>query len=272
VRTIILALMFLPAATPWGAGELSSLPFSCRTWFYADVKDLLIPGDVIYAMAIRGPGAPGGQAPGLRQPVWDPAKFAAALQELSTVDVPGIRKSLVLSSCEDLQREIARIPRDIETLCYNSEAGMTPWAELQNLATHVPRFAAVAHAYGFRAAWAPTNHMLTRDPALLDLARHVDGLGLQHQRVLQGEGLETFGQRTRERARQIKAANKACEVTVQLVLERTPASQIIQAFRAVSDCVDRVGVWTMRDRAGLRAVLEGLCDLRQDRPPTEPRP
>lgn len=242
------------------------IPFACRTWFYADVKDLLIPGDVVYAIASRAPKRQaGGVRTGRPEPVWDGEEFRTALSELAAVDMKGIRRDLVLSAYEDLEREIGSIPRDIQIISYNSEVGMTPMAELQNLATYVPKFVKLAHDHGFKMGWGPTNYMLMRSPELFELAKYVDSFGLQHQRPLQLEGVEGFVRLTRERYAKIKSINPNCEVNVQVVLERTPAPQAIEAFHAASEWIDRFGIWTMRDKEGLRAVLESLKDLRQER-------
>jgi len=257
--TLLAGVLAAPASEP-----PQPLPFALHAAYYSDVRDLLLPGDVAYAIASRNP-VRRGTAQAAREPEWSPSKFSQALAELAAADLPGLIRSLVFSSVRDLEREIAALPPSISIVAYNSEPGMTPPDELQDIANRVQRFAAVARAHGRRATWGPTSAMLSNDPALLDLARHVDALGLQHQRVLQSQGLDAFLALTQERGARIKAANPDCEVNVQVVLERTPAPDAIAAFRAAETCVDRVGVWTMRDRAGLRAVLGGLRDLRQGR-------
>jgi hypothetical protein len=266
MRTAITVLLLTLASAALADDDPPKpLPFACRSWFYAEVKDLLLPGDVVYAIASRDAPRPAQRGDGPPKGVWNPEKFKQAIQELLTVHAPGVRKSLVLSSYADLEREIGNIPKQIDMVSYNSEGGMTPREELYDLATYVPKFARLAHDHGFKMGWGPTHHMLTRRPELFELAEHVDSMGLQHQRPLQNEGLAAFVELTRERYAKIKGINEDCEVNVQVVLERTPAPQAIEAFRAVKDCVDRVGIWTMRDREGLRAVLEGLRDLRQGR-------
>ncbi|MCD6361414.1 MAG: hypothetical protein J7M38_11210 [Armatimonadetes bacterium] len=228
------------------------LPFRVRTWFFEDVRDLLIPGDSVYAIAVRSAADRQSAA------TFSEEKFQSALTELAGVQMEGLEKVIVLSSFEDLERVISGLPEDITAVSYNTERGMTPLDELMRLAEYVPRFAELCHQHGRVMRWGPTGHMLTRNPDLLELAAHCDGMGLQHQQILQHEGLEAFVALTRERAGLIHSINPDCRVTVQLVLERTPAEQVIPAFEAVADCVDAVGVWTMQDREGLRRVLEGL--------------
>ncbi len=255
----LVVTLTVPAATE-AADTPASIPFSVRSWFYEDVKDLLLPGDAVYAIASRG--ARRGQ-----EPTWSEEKLARALSELAAVDMEGIERTLVLSTFEDLEREIADLPECVDAIAWNSEAGMTPMSELQRLDELVPRFAELCHRHGYRMIWGPTHNMLTRDPDLLRLAAHVDGIGLQHQRPLQTAGQEAFVALTRERRALIKSINPDCQVTVQVVLERTPASEAAAAFLAAADSIDRFGAWTMSDRAGLRALLELLRPVRQDRLP-----
>ncbi|MCD6350948.1 MAG: hypothetical protein J7M26_02415 [Armatimonadetes bacterium] len=269
-RSVSLAALQADQPGPAGAdssgapGQPRPLLFSCRTTFYEQVKELLIPGDAVYAFCARSPGRRPGGAPAAGrwaapEPVWHPELFQQALAALENVRGQGLVKALVFSSCADLEREIARLPEDIALVSYNTERGMTPAAELQDLPGSVQRFAQIAHDHGRQVAWGPTHIMLTSNPDLLDLARYVDSLGLQLQRPLQAQGLDAFVQLARERSRRIKAANPRCQVTVQVVLERTPAEQAAAALRAVADVADRVTAWTMRDVAGLRQVLEACA-------------
>ncbi len=234
------------------------IPFSVRSWFYEEVKDLLLPGDSVYAIATR-------EARGNEGPTWSDERLTQALSGLAAVDMEGIERVLVLSTYEDLERVVADLPDCVDAIAWNSERGMTPPDELQRLHELVPRFAALCHRYGYRTTWAPTNIMLTRNPDLFQLAAHVDGLGLQHQRVLQGEGIEAFTALTRERYSLIKSINPRCQVTVQVVLERTPAPEAAAAFLAAAESIDRMGAWTMGDVPGLRRLLELLRPVRQDR-------
>jgi hypothetical protein len=235
MRTLAAALLVVLACAAVAADDQPDpVPFRMRTWFFEDVRDLLIPGDSVYAIASRGATA---------DPVFSQEKFETALEELAAVD------------------------EDITAIAYNTERGMTPMDELTHLDEWVPKFAELCHEHGREMTWGPTHHMLTRNPDLFQLAAHCDGMGLQHQRPLQNDGLEAFAALTRERAELIHGINAACAVTVQVVLERTPAEEAIPALASVADCVDVLGAWTMRDRAGLRELLEGLRPFRQDRLP-----
>jgi hypothetical protein len=259
MRTLAAALLVVLACAAVAADDQPDpVPFRMRTWFFEDVRDLLIPGDSVYAIASRGATA---------DPVFSQEKFETALEELAAVDFAGIHKTIVLSTYEDLQLVIADLLEDITAIAYNTERGMTPMDELTHLDEWVPKFAELCHEHGREMTWGPTHHMLTRNPDLFQLAAHCDGMGLQHQRPLQNDGLEAFAALTRERAELIHGINAACAVTVQVVLERTPAEEAIPALASVADCVDVLGAWTMRDRAGLRELLEGLRPFRQDRLP-----
>lgn len=237
--------------------------FACRSWFYEDVKDLLVPGDVVYGFAARRIDRSKTQAGGCTASTFDRERFVETLAELEAIEAEGIKRVIVLSSYADLEAEIENLPEWIDKVTYNSERGMTPMEELRDLAQYVPRFAELAHQHGFNMGWGPTSHMLNRTPELFELAGHVDSFGLQHQKILQSQGLEAFVALTRERYMRIKAVNGDCEVNVQVVLERTPAPQAVEAFLAAQDYIDRAGVWTMRDKQGVREVLEGLAGLRE---------
>lgn len=182
-----LALTLVVVASVSSAADTppQPIPFSVRSWFYEEAKDLLLPGDSVYAIATR-------QARGNEGPTWSDERLTQALSDLAAVDMEGIERVLVLSTYQDLERVVADLPDCVDVIAWNSERGMTPSDELQRLPELVPRFADLCHQHGYRMTWAPTNIMFSRNPDLFQLAAFVDGLGLQHQRVLQSGGIEAF--------------------------------------------------------------------------------
>lgn len=241
-----LALVFAAAVLACAAAEVPKT--SIRVEHYPALKQLAIPGDIVFGVCSRGgPGA-----------VWSEEKCTRALSLLNQVKDPRVEKMLVISSVEDLKWLLARRPPDLVWVAYNSEGGMTPEKEFGNIREAVVEFARVAHAAGLKVIWGPTHVMLKEHPELLELTKNLEGMAFQHQKVLQYEGVDAMIQLTRERAAAVRRYNPACRTTVQVVVGRGTNEQLIQGLKAVAGTVSEVKVFSMRDTAAIGSILTAV--------------
>jgi hypothetical protein len=240
------------------------------------VKDVIKDGDIVFAVATRGlprgaavglrpddaGGGPQGGAPPrgpLPQPVWLPEKFEQALAALKEVQDKRVVKAIVLSSLEDLKANLEKIPADVAWIDYNSEPGMTPAGELDDIVAGVRQFAEIVRKSGRKVAWAPTNVMLRADEEkFLCFATHVDGMALQHQKVLEYEGLNQFVSLTKDRAAKIRRANPACAVVVQVVIGRGKTEDLVAGLKAVAPVIEGMSVFTMQDTQAAAAIYKAV--------------
>jgi len=286
-------------AAPGGASRPAGPAFRIRAIHYDVLKSLVRPGDRVFSTCVRGPKdarwspdlenasaksedrekgegrekagsrqksngrekASGQQSGRPRYPetAWNEDKFQQGVAALNAIDDPRLDKAIVLSSIEDLKANLSRLPKDITWLEYNSEPGMTPAAELENIEASVKTFAELAHAAGYKISWGPTNVMLrASDDGLLSLAQDVDGMTLQHQKVLQYEGLQAFIDLTRKRSEAIRKFNPACQIRVQVVIGRGTQEQLIEGCKAVSSMVSMFHVFTMREPEKEAVIIKAL--------------
>jgi len=274
---------FLPAQRQEAPAARKLPRAMVRLEHYQALKEVFLPGDVLYAFVIRQPdpsdpnsrlpeGAPAAQPrpgepsrpPTLPVPrqfprtIFDPQRLDRALAGLNAIQDARLQKSLIVSSVSDLKANSKRFPKDVTWVAYNSEPGMTPPEELENIEQSVREFATVAHAAGLRAAWGPTNVMIASDEQkYLGLARYVDSMGLQHQKVLQFEGVEAFVELTKRRSETIRKINPAVQVAVQVVVGRGSNEQCIQALKGALPYVDEISVWTMKDFDSEAQIIAG---------------
>ncbi|MCX6617908.1 MAG: hypothetical protein NTZ98_17655 [Acidobacteria bacterium] len=248
---------------------------------YSALKDVILDGDILFAFCTRQPdpsSLPPGFKPGMRPPaaepgrpagppvarrlpqtIFDQKRLAESLAVLNAVHDPRVRKALVLSSVFDLKANLKRFPKDLFYVLYNTEPGMTPPEELQSLEESVREFSAIAHGAGLKLGWGPTNAMLTADEArFLGLAKYVDSMGLQHQRILQLEGLEAFVAQTRRRSELVRKINPEGTTLVQVVVGRGTNEQLIQALKAVLPYIGEISVWTMQDTKSAAEILTAV--------------
>jgi hypothetical protein len=267
-----------PAPAPAGAPALKEPPPAAdrpqpssriRAQHYEALKAVIRPGDVIYVSCTRGPGGMPGRtaalpnqpaaAPADLKPVFNKLKFAAALEALNAVKDPRVGKSMVLSSVEDLIEHRDELPKDLTWVEYNSEPGMTAAGEIADIEKSVARFAEVAHKAGWKAGWAPTHVMLrASDDTLLRLVKYVDGIGLQHQKVLQFEGVDAMIRLTEARCAAVRKVNPQCKIIVQVVIGRGANEELIRGLRGILPVVDAFGVFTMRDTDNALAILRAV--------------
>jgi len=234
--------------------------FAIHARHYEAVKDLLGSRDTLFAFCTRDPAiGDDGRATRAQPPVWNEAKSKDRLSELNTVKGSRATKAVVFSAVEDLEKMLDRLPQDVSWVIYNSEPGMTPMQELTNHEASVKRFAQIAHGRGLKVGWGPTLMQLERlADAPLANAKFVDRVGLQHQRLLQFQGLEAFARETRRRAALIRKHNPKCAVSVQVVIGRSSVEQCLGALRAVKGDVDGMSAWTMNDTDALRRIISEL--------------
>jgi len=221
---------------------------SVRAEHYPALKSVLREGDTVFAVCSRG----GPEA------VWSEAKCERALGLLGEVRDPGLQKMVVVSAIEDLQWVLARKPARLTWVAYNSERGMTPKAEFENIRASVAAFTRATHAAGLRAIWGPTHAMLQADPSLLALTRDLDGMALQHQKVLQNQGVPAFIELTRKRAREARRHHPGIYTVVQVVVGRGSREQLVEGLKAVAAEVSEIKVFSMRDTAAIASILEAV--------------
>jgi len=233
--------------------------FAIMAEYWSRFKGVLEKGDGVYAFCPRSPRRSSVRRAG-RPPapaVWDENRFRKRIQSLNAVRQPGIEKAVVFSSINDLRSAADRIPRDVAWVLYDTERSMTPVEEMANIEGSVRDFARFAHGRGWKVGWGPTLTLLQRtDDRLLKLARYVDRIGLQHQKVLVFRGINEFVRETERRARLIREENPRCLVSVQVVLRARGPEECVKALCAVRRSVDAVSVWSLRNPQGIREVVE----------------
>jgi hypothetical protein len=239
------------------AGTLAAaapLHTAIKAEHYEALKDVLAQGDVVFAFAVRD--REGDTRP--PKTIWNDRKFTQRVAALDAIHDTRVEKAVVLSSLEDFKAARPRIPKDVGWIMYNTEPGMTPAGEMEHIEDSVAEFARLAHAAGMRLDWAPIG-MLPPDveARYLALAPQVDGFLLQHQKVLEGQGVDAFVELTRKRAETIRKLNPKCRVTVQVVIGRGTTEDLITALRRVAGMVDATAIWTMQDTAGAAKILAG---------------
>ena len=204
--TAILFALAFPGACVLHAAEGTVPRTMIKAEHYAALKDVLRPGDIVFAFAVRDPDpAERRDAPPLdgrfRKTVWNDGKFTAHLEALSAIHDEHVEKMVVLSSLEDLKANLKRIPKDVRWVAYNSEPGMTPGDELGNIEKALGEFAKVCHDNGYKLSWVPANFaMYDSEARLQNTAPVCDAIVLQHQRDLQSNGVDSFAALTQKAA------------------------------------------------------------------------
>jgi len=257
-------MMFWAAALALGADAETARPASPRfvvlVRHYEALKDALEAGDIVVAFCVRDPqvGEDGRTVPN-GPPQWNEQKWLQQIEFLDAVKQEGLVKCVVFSTIQDLLDNLKRIPKDVTWVGYNSEPGMTPAEELKKTEESVKRFADIAHARQLKVDWGPTLYqLLNENDKPLANAKHVDRVGLQHQRLLENRGLDEFVGETRRRATIIRKANPKCQVCAQVVIGRDGPDECIKALSAVAGDVDTVSAWTMRDPELQKQVIQGV--------------
>ncbi len=166
------------------------LPFTVNARIYHDVDDLLMPGDSVGISATRNEA----DVPVDYSENGEPSKFDQALVVMDTIDEEqiGISKGITFSAIDDVSALLSQLPDDIEWVSYNTEEGMTPAEELNNLPFYVQQFADLVHQSGRKAGWAPTLDDLSimeMDGRLFSILPSLDSIGVQGQRLLMLCGL-----------------------------------------------------------------------------------
>jgi hypothetical protein len=256
---------------------------------YQALKDVLISGDVVFLFAARQPDPSeretimeimrkrqqqqaAGQQPGTAQPpggpaqpmvffktVFDEGSFSGGLAALDAIHDSRVRKTVCLSSIEDLKANLTRLPKDIRWVAYNMEPQMTPREELQDPGKAVVQFAKVCHDNGLKLNWVPGGFRMFEDEKKLSpIAPSVDAIVLQQQHELQQQGVDTFVTLARKRTTLIKKLNPKCEVYVQVVIGRGSNEDLVKALKAISSTVDGVVLWTMKDTDTLKEILRAI--------------
>ncbi|MCX7011297.1 MAG: hypothetical protein NTW86_01795 [Candidatus Sumerlaeota bacterium] len=248
-----------------------------RAQHYDVLKPLIRDGDILYVACMRGhtdrtykigqddepasrSSAPrAGEGRSWPETVWNEEKYQSAIDILNAVHDPRVRKSVVLSSVEDLKTNLPRLPKDLVWVEYDMEGGMTPGEEMTHMVDSVKEFAAVAHKAGLKASWATiSNNLEKRGDELFALAKDLDNITLQHQKVLQYQGLETFIDLARQRSAAVRKVNPACGVGVQVVVGRGSNDLLEQAVKAVLPDVSVYCIWTMKEPQKEAEILKAV--------------
>jgi hypothetical protein len=259
--------------------------FVVNAGLYEAVKTVLMPGDAVWMSVARGPSPESaaklkeltrGRKPGeltaderaqlqetTRQHPWtlDEQKLQRAIDLLVAVKDERLQRNLVFSSFADLEKHIDRLPKQINCVSFNTESGMTPTEENQDIATFIQKFCELAHKKGFRAGWGPSldyfDRMGQRDTLGKALVQ-VDQVGLQLQRILQQGDIAKLKQFTEDKVKLIHKYNPQAKIVAQLVLGRQDVQQSIEGFKAISGQADYLAVFTLTDAEGTKQIVEGV--------------
>ncbi len=90
------------------------------------------------------------------------------------------------------------------------------------------------------------------------IARYVDTVALQHQRVLENEGVAAFVQRTLQRSEAVREINPKVAVAVQVVVGCGTNEQAIEALRRSTAYIDEISVWTMKGFESEAKIIQGV--------------
>lgn len=240
-----------------------------RVQHYAALQPVVRPGDTVYATCDRGVGVFAPARVEVRDSrssssagdvtKLDERRFKAALDALGAVRDDRVQKAVTFSAIEDVGKYLRNLPRDVTWVDYHTEPGMTPNRELADIDKHVVEFADAVHKSGRQACWSPSNTMLrTSEERLLALAKHLDAIVLQHQKVMQFDGGDTMVRLTQSRAATIRRTNPRCRVLVQVAVGRGTTEDIVRAGRAVSSLVDGFSVFTLHQTDQAAAILTAV--------------
>jgi len=216
------------------------------------VSDLVVAGDFVFAFAIRS----GAETP---VPEW---RVEQAIADLEGIADPSLSRNLTLSALADFQTHAARIAASgVTAVSYNTEYGMTPAAEINDLPASIVAFADLAHGMGRLASWGPMSaiydqmdqggHLPTILPAL-------DRIGLQMQRFLYHQGLPGLMATYEARAATIRGIDPDIAIVVQLGVDLNGVEDCVAGFRALCDQPDAPDAhvpFTPQSVAELREVL-----------------
>jgi len=262
--TVLLAVLAFFAASMLPAAEGIVPRTMIKAEHYAALKDVLRPGDIVFAFAVRDPDpAERRDAPPLdgrfRKTVWNDRKFTEHLEALSAIHDEHVEKMVVLSSLEDLKANLQRLPKDVRWIAYNSEPGMTPGNELGNIEQTLGEFAKVCHDHGYKLSWVPANFaMFDSEARLRNTAPVCDAIVLQQQRDLQNNGVGTFATLAQKRTALIKSINPKCVVEVQVVVGRGSKDDLIAGLMKVKSYVNGCDLWVMQDTDTAREILKAI--------------
>src|SRR5215471_5907879 len=169
-KTLLLTLS-LAAAAPHKPATM------IKVEHYAALKDVLAPGDIVYAFAARQPDG------------FHSDKFSAGVAALGAIHDPQVEKMVVLSSIDDLKANLSRLPKDLRWIAYNMEPQMTPREEILDPLKAVTAFARLCHEHRLKLSWVPSGfRMFATEERLTPIAPNVDAIVMQHQRELQDQG------------------------------------------------------------------------------------
>jgi len=209
---------------------LGPLPVLVNAGFYDAIKNYLKQDDVVAKACARQEG---NQETPISQDV-----FLVAIDCLNDIDTSqnGLKKSIGFSALQDLQTFLDQIPGNIQWIGYNTETGLTPEAERQDIDSMIlaiKEFATLVHSKDKEMAWGPAQGIygaIENSGRLGEVFEVIDSLGLQGQNVLTNLGLGELRNLVTERAALLEASNPNAELHVQLYLGNNEPAQIIEAF------------------------------------------
>jgi hypothetical protein len=202
---------------------------------YEEYQDILNAGDLLLAKNARG------RDPDRGGFYFSEAKYQQVKSRLMELQNVPVKKGIVFSSYEDLEDKIDDIKPYVDVVGYNSELGMTPDEELNQMEDSLRRFAQLARSRDLAVTWGPTHVRLRAKPELLKLASEVDRIGLQHHNVLVYEGVEETVSLTIQRSLEIRELNPNIEIAI--ILKGDP-KEIGDVLRQTVDYVDAVLILT----------------------------
>lgn len=222
--------------------------------FYPQVKKYLQSGDRVVAVAVRNQKD---------MPVLT-SKFKQAVEILNPIDVneKGVVKIITFSSVADLEKYLYEIPQDVNWVGYNTEKQMTPDAETgSNMLTSLKKFKSLTKSRGFKMSWGPIYadfDVYEKRGMLSDLVKEVDGIGLQGQKILANNGIETFVVAVKSKNELFTSYNPEIKLFVQLVIGMNSNEDIIEGFSNVSELINSAVIFTLNDPESLEEILASL--------------
>lgn len=228
-------------------------PVSINANFYNNLQPLMRAGDTVSASSLRS---------NTNSPITvnDP-KFQNAINVLESVHLTGINKLIIFSSVEDVRNLINQVPPDINLVGYDLEPGLSPRSDTQNIPLSVQAFANIVHGADKQVGFGPTDAILMNllnSGQLTTVAKNLDSITLQGQKVLAIGGMTTFQSQVQSLSTQVKSANPQIHFQVQLWIGVDTVNDIIQGFTSIKDQIDQAGIGTNNDINGVQSVLSGL--------------
>lgn len=221
--------------------------------YYSTNKGYLVSGDRVYVTAIRS-------SPNT---ALTSTKFESAISTLNSISTSGkgVEKSLLFSSYTDMSNFINQVPSNVKWISYNTEGGMTPNSELNNLVNNINQFAGKVHQTGRKAAWGPTIGILDyykNQGKLNQILPKIDLIGLQGQKILAQSGMNSLKSEVKSRSKLYKSYNSKLKFSLQLVVGYNSQSEMVTAFTDLKSYIDYAVIFSTQGGSTVTGVIKKL--------------